>query len=452
MVGLLDLKRNVFPGESGGDYGALYGYSNRPGGQFENVNLTDMTVDEAIAFSDPSGPYGQWVKGQIGRVATPMGAFQVVGTTLKDAKAALGLSGSEKMNQDTQDAIGQWIYKTQGPSAWSGWGKGGADMQPLNAMGSGPLAPQQPEEKQSVWGNPDTWARLALAFNSMRMNPDQGLAQVLQGGIERRRGVAAANKTAEALRRMGRGDLADLVESQGIKPSDAIAIAYTPAKDKRTSQIKNYEYWIKQGKTPAEAEALVKSGQTIQLGGEEKAWDKKMGEYYAGRYSGIQDAAASAQETLAGVAQLEALMTDPNFTSGALAEPVIAGRKIIEAMGGDPANVASMEGFRAVASEMILSKMGGSLGAGFSEGDRKFVEGQSANLSTSKEGNRLILEMNRRVANRKIELAKFADAYVAEHGRLDAGFNAALRKWAEENPLFPTAPSGRSPADYMGGN
>ena len=42
----------VFPGESGGDYNALFGYSNRPGGQFEGVNLTDMTVNQALQFSE----------------------------------------------------------------------------------------------------------------------------------------------------------------------------------------------------------------------------------------------------------------------------------------------------------------------------------------------------------------------------------------------------------------
>jgi len=103
------LKANVFPGESGGDYNALFGYSNRPGGQFADVNLTDMTVDQALQFSDPSGPYGQWVKGKVGRVATPMGAYQVVGSTLRAAKRGLGLTGNERMTPELQDQIGQWI-------------------------------------------------------------------------------------------------------------------------------------------------------------------------------------------------------------------------------------------------------------------------------------------------------------------------------------------------------
>lgn len=130
-----ELKANVFPGESGGDYNALYGYANRPGQPFEGVNLTDMTVNEVIDFTDPSGPYGQWVRStpsfqktdayKRGLTATPTGAFQVVGTTLKDAVKGLGLTGDEPYNEATQDAIGRWIFENQGPEAWEAWGKSG---------------------------------------------------------------------------------------------------------------------------------------------------------------------------------------------------------------------------------------------------------------------------------------------------------------------------------------
>jgi len=166
------LKANVFPGESGGDYNALFGYSNRPGGQFADVNLTDMTVDQALQFSDPSGPYGQWVKGKVGRVATPMGAYQVVGSTLRAAKRGLGLTGNERMTPELQDQIGQWIYQTQGPGAWEGWGKGGTNMarQPQGLLGSSSvstrgLAPQQPQEPLPFFSAP-AWATSLTRWQS----------------------------------------------------------------------------------------------------------------------------------------------------------------------------------------------------------------------------------------------------------------------------------------------
>ncbi len=120
-AGWAEIRNGIFAGESGGDYNALFGYQNRKGGKFSRVRLTDMTVNEAIEFSDPRGPYAQWVKGQIGRVATPMGAYQIVGTTLRDAKKGLGLQGDEVMTPELQERLGQWIYRQQGTGAWEGY-------------------------------------------------------------------------------------------------------------------------------------------------------------------------------------------------------------------------------------------------------------------------------------------------------------------------------------------
>jgi hypothetical protein len=115
------IRNGIFVGESGGDYDALFSYSNRAGGPFQNVKLTEMTVDEAIAFSAPGSAYMEWVKGQIGRPATPMGAYQIVGTTLRAAKQGLGLRGDEVMTPELQDKLGVWIYRQQGTGAWEGY-------------------------------------------------------------------------------------------------------------------------------------------------------------------------------------------------------------------------------------------------------------------------------------------------------------------------------------------
>lgn len=115
------IKAGIFAGESGGDLDTLFGYSNRPGGQFSNVRPTQMTVDQVIDFTNPRGPYAQWVKRKIGRVATPVGGYQIVGSTLRNAKKALGLSGTEMFDEATQDRLGDYILKTQGTGAWEGY-------------------------------------------------------------------------------------------------------------------------------------------------------------------------------------------------------------------------------------------------------------------------------------------------------------------------------------------
>jgi flagellar protein FlgJ len=48
-----------------------------------------------------------------------------------------------------------------------------------------------------------------------------------------------------------------------------VATALTPAADNRTAMIQNYEYWLTQGKTPEEAQALARAGAggtTIDMG------------------------------------------------------------------------------------------------------------------------------------------------------------------------------------------
>ena len=120
-AGKEDIKAGIFAGESGGDYDAVFGYQNRPGGKFAGVKPTDMTVGEVLQFQDPQGEYGQWVKGQVGRVATPVGAYQVVGTTLRDAVKAGVVDPNARFDQATQDKVGEWVLSTQGTGAWEGY-------------------------------------------------------------------------------------------------------------------------------------------------------------------------------------------------------------------------------------------------------------------------------------------------------------------------------------------
>lgn len=227
------IQQGIFAGESGGDYGALFGYQNRPNGRFSGVDLTKMTVDQALDFANPSGPYGQYVKGQVGRVATPMGAYQIVGTTLRAAKEGLGLRGDEVLTPAMQDKLGQWIYKTQGTGAWEGY-KPMTDAQAIAAetmslLGKGPQTstkgPQMMQEQkpQGLLGSlgiqkmeegaegetgqrfyqrdsfKDTAAILAQGFGRMGI---MGMEEIADGIAKQRTEAKAKNKTMEALSKM----------------------------------------------------------------------------------------------------------------------------------------------------------------------------------------------------------------------------------------------------------
>ena len=69
--------------------------------------------------------------------------------------------------------------------------------------------------------DPSNRARLAAAFNTMRLNPDPNITQMAQSRIESERMKTGANRTAERFRQMGRPDLADAIEQN---PSMAVEL------------------------------------------------------------------------------------------------------------------------------------------------------------------------------------------------------------------------------------
>lgn len=124
-AGWARIRNGIFAGESGADWNALFGYQNRKGGKFSHIKPSEMTVDQWLEFQDPNGEYAQWVKANRpdpeNGVATPMGAFMIVGDTLRMLKRDLGLKGDEVMTAEFQDYLGQEIYRRQGTGAWQGY-------------------------------------------------------------------------------------------------------------------------------------------------------------------------------------------------------------------------------------------------------------------------------------------------------------------------------------------
>jgi hypothetical protein len=69
----------------------------------------------------------------------------------------------------------------------------------------------------------NTMGNIAMAANTLRMNPDQSVPAQVQAGRQQRDIEQARNKTVEYLRASGRDDLAGMVEQGMISGSDAAA-------------------------------------------------------------------------------------------------------------------------------------------------------------------------------------------------------------------------------------
>lgn len=102
--------------EGAGDYDTLFGHAQKDG-PFAGTSVSSMPIRDVLAFTDPSGPYAQYVKGRVGRVATPVGKYQTVGTTLRGAVNALGLDPNAPYDRATQDRVASYLARQRIASA-----------------------------------------------------------------------------------------------------------------------------------------------------------------------------------------------------------------------------------------------------------------------------------------------------------------------------------------------
>ena len=372
MTPFESLKSRIFATESSGDYNALYNYANREGSPFAGFKLTGMTVDEALEFANPSGPYAQYVKGQVGRVATPMGAYQVVGSTLADAKKGLGLTGSEMMTEDLQDKIGQWIYKTQGPSAWeglkgkdmatpmdrareeelrrqmlaSGTAPQAAPRAPLSALRQDrPQAAAAPQQRRGGLGgvmdylgkqSPTTGMtraeQFAAALDPLIM-PEMRAGEAIMARGAQRQAAATKNKTVEYLRRMGYDDYAQAVESGAIGAKDIMNALVSKSMEtpKGKGQIVSAEQLRKMYPNAEIAEGLynlkpdgtankIGGGPMVQIGGGEGEFVKVGQAELARNFAEMAQAGRDATSNLGRIKLLDELLdeSDTGLSAGFL--------------------------------------------------------------------------------------------------------------------------------------
>jgi hypothetical protein len=182
----------------------------------------------------------------------------------------------------------------------------------------------------------------------------------------------------------------------------------------------------------------ARSGATnIDMKGPSK-YDEVLNTELAKRAIAIEDGATTARKSLGTLKLMESAIASPGFYSGTGAGSVANLKRVATALGLPGADgIDSIESFNAMSRQAALDAMGGSLGAGFSNADRGFVEQQVANLENTPQGNKALIDIQRATAKRQIEIARLARAYAEKNeGRIDGGFYERLSQWAEQNPMF----------------
>jgi hypothetical protein len=90
--------------------------------------------------------------------------------------------------------------------------------------------------------NPEQRARLGMAFNSMRLRPDASLHDAFQNTVKNARNKLNTNATVVELRKMGKPNLARMVEIGAMPVDTALSLAFKEGKG--TTDIKSMIAWL----------------------------------------------------------------------------------------------------------------------------------------------------------------------------------------------------------------
>jgi hypothetical protein len=140
---------------------------------------------------------------------------------------------------------------------------------------------------------------------------------------------------------------------------------------------------------------------------------------------------------------MERALNDPNFYSGSGGQAMTAFKRGLVALGmDDAATAAPNEVFdkmsKQVVTEVLSGEKGGAgLGSGVSNADRDFITGIVPGLQNTPEGNRTLIEIQRRLVQRDREIARMTRDYARAHnGLIDYDHLANIDDYQEKHPLF----------------
>lgn len=211
----------------------------------------------------------------------------------------------------------------------------------------------------------------------------------------------------------------------------------------------------------AAKQSIAAAGATrVNVGGQEKAEDKKVGEEFGQQYVDIQKAGIAAPGKIAKYDRLNQLLEGvPTGTFKGTTTDLKAAAKgagiNIEALGIKD-DIAPIQAARALTSAMALELRNPSGGAGMpgamSDKDLAFLQQMTPGIEMTPQGRAMMTDTAKKVAKRDVEVAQLARNYRQKNGRLDEGFYDALAKYSQENPLFtgsdmetPQIPANRPP-------
>lgn len=171
---------------------------------------------------------------------------------------------------------------------------------------------------------------------------------------------------------------------------------------------------------------------------EQEGYAKKIGETYATKQGIIEKRAADAQDEIPQLQTLKKVIDDPSFYSGIRAGNVEAVSSALRAVGFSGDTATLMEYAKKLGSAASLEnirEMGESGAVRVPE--MHMIEKSNFDINNTPAANAAIVDIRLRLAQRQMETADLANAYANAHGgRIDRGFDQALRDHFRDKPLF----------------
>lgn len=268
-------------------------------------------------------------------------------------------------------------------------------------------APSTPKDFPQVTGRQQT-ERDADRAVILKQEWDDAQNIINRYGLDSPQGQAALRNQAEIKRELNFKK--DQVKSEPVVTAPIQPNASTPT--------------IKYKDKPAEA------GRTEEL--------KTVAEGYGKQYNTILKGADSARNTINLLDNIESNLA--GYTTGRLTPATTEIAAWMKPLGVDiDKNLSNKEAFKKSVGQLTLSlkNAGGenNMPGSLSDSDRQFLQDMAPTLADTPEGNRMIIQYHRKVAQRQMEMAKQAEDYFEQYGTFK-GFRKQWDEYAKANPLF----------------
>ena len=324
-----------------------------------------------------------------------------------------------------------------------------ADGKMYNGQNFAKPAPVEEPWYKRLMNDPAAIAQLGIGFNSMRLNPDQGLAQVLNERVKSIGAERKQNRTTEQvslqLKNMGMFQEAGLIEAN---PELAVPIFTAMLKAKNgvepTAEMQSFDYLMKDL-----SEDEQKLARRIKLGLNPRA-QLPTSVYFDRGYAGGAGTAAAAAE---GAANATAMANGPlrdqfEFGFSAL-EQALGGTgqtgKILGNIPGLTTGAQIADNAKALLLPIMKSVFRGAGEGVFTDKDQETLEAMLPTRSMTPEAASQALDSVKMLVSLKLQNPQFD---ISIYGRgMGGGLNRANPAGASASPAASPAPAARSVRD-----